>query len=72
MKSWIPAWTIRPTQERSSALSSANHGRSVSIRFVASVLSRPDALRSRLTARARGFGGRDTPSAYGGVAPIGG
>jgi hypothetical protein len=55
-KSWMPAWTISPTQERSSALSSANHGRSDSIRFVAAVLSRPDAPRSCLTARARGFG----------------
>ena len=31
----MPAWTISPTQERSSALSSANHGRSDSIRCVA-------------------------------------
>src|SRR5918993_1725138 len=65
MKSLMPAWTISPTQERSSALSSANQGRSDSIRLVASVLSRPDALRSFLTARARGLGGRDTPAAYG-------
>ena len=37
----MPACTISPTQDRSSALSSRNHGRSVSIRAVAAVLSAP-------------------------------
>ena len=41
----MPAWTISPTQDRSSALSSRNHGMSVSIRAIAAVLSAPvDAL----------------------------
>ena len=35
----MPAWTITPTQDRSSALSSANHGISSSMRAIAAVLS---------------------------------
>ena len=53
MKLLMPACTITPTQERSSALSSRNHGIS-SIRAIAAVLSTPvDRCRSR-TARERG------------------
>ena len=52
-----------PTQERSSALSSRNHGRSVSMRAMAAVLRAPVDALQRLVARARGAGerlGRDT------------
>ena len=54
---WMPACTITPTQERSSALSSRNHGRSVSIRAVAAVLSDPVArVRASAARSGRGAG----------------
>ena len=40
---WMPAWTIIPTQERSSAGSSRNQGISRSMRAIAAVLSAPTA-----------------------------
>ena len=56
-KPWMPAWTITPTQERSSALSSRNHGRSDSIRAVAAVLSDPVArVRASAARSGRGAG----------------
>ena len=58
----IPACTISPTQDRSSALSSGNHGISVSMRAIAVVLSAPVELCRARVARARdaGEGGRVT------------
>ncbi len=52
----MPACTMSPTHERSSALRSSNHGRSVAIRAVAAVLSWPDELRSASAARRREAG----------------
>ncbi len=52
----MPACTMRPTQERSSALRSSNHGRSVAIRAVAAVLSCPDELRRASAERRREAG----------------
>ena len=47
----MPACTISPTQERSSALRSSNHGRSLDIRPVAAVLRAPVELRRASAAR---------------------
>jgi hypothetical protein len=49
-----PACRIIPTQERSSALSSRNHGRSSAIRVVAAVLSPPIARRRSSATLLRG------------------
>ena len=49
----MPAWRIWPTQERLSAVSSPNHGMSVSIRDIAAVLRDPVARRSASAARSR-------------------
>ena len=57
-----PAWTITPTHERSSALSSRNHGRSASMRAVADVLSAPVAARRRSVAAARRDGADMDPA----------
>ncbi len=60
----MPAWTIRPTHDRSSALSSRNHGMAESIRAIADVLSAPVARCSASAARLRGadVAGRGTTS----------
>ena len=54
----MPAWRIIPTQDRSSALSSRNHGRSSAIRAVAAVLSPPIERRSSSATRLRGSAAR--------------
>ena len=55
----MPAWTISPTHERSSALSSRNHGMSVSIRAVAVVLRAPVERCRASAARSRVDGAGD-------------
>ena len=61
----MPACTISPTQERSSALSSRNHGMSASIRAVAAVLRVPEERDRATAARSRADSGlsRATPRA---------
>ncbi|CAB4733281.1 unannotated protein [freshwater metagenome] len=58
-----PAWTITPTQDRSSALRSRNHGIASSMRAVAAVLSAPVERSSVRAARDRGGSAAgDTPA----------
>ncbi len=55
-KPFTPAWTIIPTQERSSAPSSRTQRRSASIRATAAVLNDPEAARSCRVALLCAFG----------------
>ena len=57
---WIPAWTIIPTQERSSAERSVNQTLSDSIRVIAAVLSVPTSRSSWSEASSRSAEGVDT------------
>ncbi|GEP39540.1 hypothetical protein NPS01_32030 [Nocardioides psychrotolerans] len=53
----MPACTIRPTHERSWALSSRNHGMSASMRAMAAVLSVPEERCRAVAALRRGAAG---------------
>ena len=64
MKFLIPACTIRPTHERSSAERSRNHGISLCMRVMALVLKEPTARCSAMAARSR-EGGRTSADTVG-------
>ncbi len=59
-KPWMPAWTIIPTQERSSADRSVNQALSDSIRVIAAVLRVPTSRSSWSEASSRSAEGVDT------------